>query len=221
MNPLPAILLLCTAATLAADTRLAGAVRNTAGYPVTALTMHFYRRITTGFEHRTATTGADGKWSIDLPPGEWRGAASTDDLLARGYFCEPGFIWCGEAGQCDGGEWPGLWGPGLIVWDPVIDPGAVNLTVVPTRPDLSVEKPRTIEAGVKLTFETTAESMTTIRQWRVEKSTDLRTWTPMQTVALSGTSPVLVPDPASTRTPDCYYRAVQVEDIVAPRPPAP
>ncbi len=220
MKTLSAILLLCATVSYAADTRLAGIVRDTTGQRLAGLTIHFFHRHASGFDHLTVTTGTNGAWSIELPAGEWRAAAQSDDILKRGYFCFPGFVWCGaEGGTCDGEAWPPLWGGGFIDWNPVINPGQINLTVVPTRPDLRVEKPRTAAAGVTVSFETTVEPMATIRQWRIEKSTDLQSWTMMQTVALSGTSPVIVPDPDSTRAPVCYYRAVQVEDIV-PLPPA-
>ena len=62
-------------------------------------------------------------------------------------------------------------------------------------------------------FETTTSAMTTIRQWSIEKSTDLQSWTPLQTVALSGSSPIIIPDSGSVKAPVCYYRAVQVEDV--------
>lgn len=212
------LLLACTALPAAAQySRLNGVVRNSSGERISSLTLHLYQRTGETFAHRTVNTAADGTWSIELPPGLWFGAAHADDLLARGYFCEPGFIWCDVPGGCTMEAIPiGLWGGGEIVWNPILNPGLIDITVVPTRPDLSVEKPRTSEAGVKVTFETTAAAMTVTRQWRIEKSTDLIRWQPMQTVALSGTSPVIVPDPASSGTPVCYYRAVQVEDIVAP-----
>ena len=216
----PALLLLaCLSLPAAAQqqttTRLSGIIRDNAGKRIAELTIHFYQRSGTGFNHLTTTTAANGTWTIDLPPGEWRGAAHTDDILSRGYFCEPGFIWCGLEGElCGGDPFPPLWGGGEIVWNPVRDPGNVVFTVVPTRPDLSVEKPRTAAAGVKVSFETTTQPMTTIRQWRIEKSTDLVAWTPLQTVALSGISPVIVPAPDSVGTPVCYYRAVQVADII-------
>jgi len=217
MKTLTILLLLAAVLPAAAETtsRLAGTISNSAGQPIAGLAIHFYKRNVSTFDHLTTSTAADGKWSMVLPPGEWRAAAHTDDLLARGYFCEPGFIWCGEAGdRCGGGGWPPLWGPGFIDWRPVIDPGFIHVTVIPTRPDLAPEKPRTTDAGVKISFETTTVAMTTVRQWRVEKSTDLLTWKPMQTVALSGASPVIVPDPGSVTATVCYYRAVQVEDIV-------
>ena len=228
-NPRPAVktfsilLLPLTMLPAAAEgtSHLAGTVRNIAGLPIGGLTLHFYHRKVAGFDHLTTITAADGKWSMELPPGVWRGAAHTDDLLARGYFCEPGFVWCGGAGDQCGGEvvqvWPPLWGPGFIEWNRINVPANIILTVIPTRPGLAVEKPRTEEAGVKISFETTTAAMTTIRQWRVEKSTDLVTWKPMQTVALSGVSPVIVPDPASVTAPVCYYRAVQVDDIIVPQ----
>jgi len=216
----PALLLLaCLSLPAVAQqsaTRLSGTIRDNSGKRIADLTLHFYKRNGAGFDHLTATTAENGTWSIDLPPGEWRGAARSDDILRRGYFCFPGFMWCGDAGDlCGGDPFPPLWGDGLIDWKPVPNPGNINLTVIPTRPDLSAEKPRTASAGVKVSFETTTQPMTTIRQWRIEQSTDLVTWTPMQTVALSGSSPVVVPAPDSVGAPVCYYRAVQVEDIVA------
>ena len=214
MKLITAVLLLSSPLSMAADTRFAGRVGNTKGEPVAQLTIHFYRRLETGFEHRTAATGADGRWQIDLPEGDWRGAAHSDELLSRGYFCFPGFVWCGDNNELCEDQWPPLWGGGLVEWNPVITPGQIFLTVVPTRPELSVEKPRTPESGVRVSFESAAVSMRTIRQWRIEKSIDLQTWTPLRTVALSGDSPVMVPDSAGGGTPVCYYRAVQVEDFV-------
>ena len=205
------LLLLCSPLAVSAGTLLAGRVRNTKGQPIAGLTIHLYRSNGAVYDHETALTGADGKWSVEVPPGEWWGAARPDELLARGYFCLPGFVWCPECGSFENPV--NLWGGGVIEWFTVADPWNIFLVVVPTRPDLTVENPRTSKAGVKVTFETTTLNMTTIRQWRIEKSTDLITWVPMQTVALSGTSPVLVPDPASAETPQCYYRAVQVEDL--------
>ncbi len=209
---IPALLLVSFAVPAAAQTTLSGLVRNTSGERIAGLTIHFYKHTGEGFEHLSVTTAANGTWSIALPAGEWRGAARTDDLLTRGYFCAPGFIWCPE--ECSGGDWPDLWGGGLIEWEPIELPGLIDVTVVPTRPDLSVEKPRTAAAGVKVSFETTDAAMSVTRQWRIEKSSDLRNWQPLQTVALSGSSPVIVPDPESAQAPVCYYRAVQVEDIV-------
>jgi len=219
--------LILSAPVLQAATLLAGKIRNAQGSPIAGLTIHFYRNNGAGFDHQTAVTGADGKWQIDLPPGTWRGAAHTDDLLARGYFCYPGFVWRGESGdfgndfgivegRIDRIDFPPLWGGGLIEWNPVIDPLRIVASVIPTRPDLSVEHPTSqgTGAGVRVGFETTLLNMTTVRQWRIEKSTDLTTWVPLQTVALSGPSPVVVPDPTSAAVPACYYRAVQVEDLV-------
>jgi len=214
MKTIVLLLSACLATTATAQTtRLSGTVHDTAGKRIAALTLHFYKHNGAAFDHLTVTTAANGTWSIDLPPGEWRGAANSDDILRRGYFCFPGFIWCGDSGTACGEPFPPLWGGGELIWNPVVDPGIINVTVVPTRPDLSAEKPRTAAAGVKVTFETTTEPMTTVRQWRIEKSTDLTRWTPLQTVALSGASPVIVPDPASVSAPVCYYRAVQVDDI--------
>jgi hypothetical protein len=216
------VLLLLACLSAAADaqtTRLSGTVRDNSGKRISDLTLHFYKRNGAAFDHLTVVTAANGTWSIDLPPGEWRGAANSDDILRRGYFCFPGFIWCGDAGElCGGDPFPPLWGDGEIIWNPVGDPGLINVTVIPTRPDLGAEKPRTAAAGVKVSFETTTEPMTTVRQWRIEKSTDLAHWTPMQTVALSGSSPVIVPDPGSATAPVCYYRAVQVADVVVVTP---
>lgn len=91
---LPALLL--TAPFALGDTHFSGTVRNTGQQPIADLTLHFYRRLESGFKHRTAVTAPNGSWRIDLPDGEWRGATHTDDVLARGYFCMPGFVWCGE-----------------------------------------------------------------------------------------------------------------------------
>jgi hypothetical protein len=139
MKRLIALLLCCVASSAAADTtRLSGIVRNTSGKPIASLDIHFYRRNGDGFSHLTATTAADGRWTIDLPPGEWRGAAKTDDVISRGYFCEPGFIWCGEAGElCDGviGDWPPLWGGGEIIWTQSTIPNSLtSFSFPPARP---------------------------------------------------------------------------------------
>jgi hypothetical protein len=216
MKTLIAFLVLFTAGIVSGETNrhLSGTVRNTQGLPIGGLTIHFYQKNGKSFTHLTTVTAANGRWAIDLPPGEWRGAANTNDLLSRGYFCGPGFVWCDvNCGDVING--PPLWGGGEIIWTPIIgDPGQVDLTIVPTRPELTAEKPRTAQARVKVSFETTTQDMTLVRQWRIEKSTDLQNWTPMQTVALSGSSPVIVPDPSSVATPVCYYRAVQVENLI-------
>lgn len=209
--------LLLTAPFALGDTRFAGTVKNLKREPIADLTLHFYRRLESGFEHRTVVTSPNGSWQIILPDGEWRGAANTDDVLARGYFCIPGFVWCGGSGELCGGEaWPPLWGGGVIDWPgtPITLPEEINLTVIPTRPELQIEKPRTRETSVRVSFETTTVTIQTVRQWRIEKSTDLQSWTALSTVALSGPSPVLVPDPESEGTEVCYYRAVQIEDII-------
>jgi hypothetical protein len=222
MKSLIAILVLFTAGPAAAQTtqRVSGTVRDTSGARIANLTLHFYQKKgKKDFTHLTTVTAANGMWFIDLPPGVWRGAAHSDDILRRGYFCFPGFVWGG--GECPPVDpaWPALWGGGEVEWTPICgNPGPIVLTIVPTRPELSTEKPGTTQAGVKVSFETTTQAMTTVRQWRIEKSTDLLTWEPLQTVALSGTSPVIVPDPAGATTPSCFYRAVQVEDIVPSGP---
>jgi len=219
MKTLICLLFCCAATIVGANTaRLSGIVRNTMGKPIAGLVLHFYHPNGLAFDHLAATTAKDGRWVIDLPPGEWRGAARTDDVLARGYFCAPGIPVCigmdNSIVECEAGmDWPPLWGGGEILWTTISDPRFIDVTLVPTRPTLAVEKPRTAAAGVELSFETTTLDMTLVRRWRIEKSTDLFTWVPMQTVALSGTSPVIVPDPASVSTPVCYYRAVQVEDL--------
>ena len=224
MKTLIAILVLFVAgAATAAETirRLSGIVNDTSGARIANLTLHFYQKNGKTFNHLSTVTAANGVWSIELPPGVWRGAANSDDILKRGYFCFPGFVWCGDGGGACGVDpgWPPLWGGGEIIWTPIDgNPGIVTITVVPTRPDLTVDKPRTKDAGVKVTFETTTQDMSLVRQWRIEKSTDLLTWKPLQTVALAGSSPVLVPDPAGATTPVCYYRAVQVEDVVSAGP---
>ena len=61
------ILLLLTSmlpATAETTSHLAGAIRNTAGQPIAGLTLHFYKRNVASFDHLTATTAADGAWSI-------------------------------------------------------------------------------------------------------------------------------------------------------------
>lgn len=197
--PTAAFLLFCSPWAVSAGTVLARKVRNTLGQPIAGLTIHLYRANGTGYDHKTVLTGPDGKWSVEVPSGEWWGSAHSAELLARGYFCFPGFMLCQQTPSC--GSLGGLWGEGVIEWNPVVNPGNIVLTVVPTRPDLEVENARTAQAGVKVNFETTSLTMTTIRRWRIEKSTDLSTWVPMQTVALSGTSPVLVPDPPARALP--------------------
>lgn len=215
-----------------------GIFRDVVGKPLADLEMHCWRPNGAVWQHRSTRTDNNGVWSIELPVGDWRIAARPDELLARGYFCEPGSVvgspWtCANAqfdpvtGQfmvveCDPSTFPAvgiLWGPGSIEWTPSPEDAPIILTAVPTRPSLEVIKSPNAGASIQLSFETQQTlPMTVTRQWRVEKSTDLIHWTPLQTVALGQLSPIVVPDSGSITQALCYYRAAMVEDVIAPTP---
>ena len=199
-----------------ADSAWTGMVRNTAGQPIAGLTLHFVAGSGPAAVHLTATTGSDGIWRATLPDLPWRAAPRSAELLTRGYFCFPGFVWCPpELGGCTQQAFPiDPWGPGLIEWNPIIIPGLPIISiVVPTRPSLDVSRPPAGTAEIRVAFESTAEPMQIVRQWRIEKSSDMLRWSPLRTVALAGNSPVIVPDAGSAGVPQCFYRAVQVDDL--------
>jgi hypothetical protein len=213
--------------------RWAGAFLDVSGVPVGGLDIHFWRPNGVHWEHRVARTAANGTWAIDLPVGGWRGAARPDELLARGYFCEPGSFlqWSStclsarlipenglfEVLPCDPlvGTWSEpLWGLGAIEWQQVTLEGLENqlLVAVPTRPLLEVKKRLGEAADVEVSFETqTTLPMQLTRKWRIERSGDLRAWEPMETVELGQVSPLQIQDPASASRPQAFYRAVYIE----------
>ena len=205
-----------TCAAAGADSPWMGMVRNTAGQPIAGLTLHFVAGSGPAAVQLTATTGPDGIWRASLPDLPWRAAPRSAELVARGYFCFPGFVWCPpELGDCTMEGQPfDPWGPGLIEWNPIIIPGLPIVSiVVPTRPSLAVSRRPAGTTEVQVAFESTTEPMQLVRQWRIEKSSDMIRWSPLRTVALSGNSPVMVPDPESAGVPQCFYRAVQVDDL--------
>ncbi len=220
----------------ASQVRYAGVIRDTSGTPLSELNIQFWRPNGTHWQNRTTITGPDGKWELTLPASSWAIAPRPADLLARGYFCRPGalpgdFTGCLDAVESttNPGEFrivpcppgsitnppPNLWGDWPIEWQPTpIDIGQINLITVPTRPTLSVTPPTASGTAISIAFDTQAGLPQTLtRQWQIMKSTDLMTWTPIQLVALAGTSPILLTDPERTST--CYYRAVSAPDLIA------
>ena len=209
---------------------LSGVVRDTDLQPLAHLTIDFYRKLDAEgetWERRSVETAADGSWSIALPAGEWLGAPHPHRLLARGYFCVPGFPICIVPEPANTLSWtscevtslPPVWqNPGgEIIWMPPRDPTNIELIAVPTRPSLEVSKPLSEPAAIKVAFETITDPAIEpqlVRQWRVEGSTDGRTWTALAVVALTGSSPIFLTDPDATSAPAVLYRAAQVADLV-------
>jgi hypothetical protein len=54
----------------------------------------------------------------------------------------------------------------------------------------------------------------TIRNYVIEKSVDMKTWTPLSTVALDGYGRVDIPDTGAAAVPTCYYRAIETIPLI-------
>ncbi|MFT4641252.1 MAG: hypothetical protein ACI8T1_004589 [Verrucomicrobiales bacterium] len=92
------------------------------------------------------TTDPEGRFSIEVPSGRWTGIPDEIELLKRGYFCLPGFVWEPEIVVDDTGIVPGE----IILFESPVD---MELIAVPITPEIKMTD-RDMEKGtVKLTAE--------------------------------------------------------------------
>jgi hypothetical protein len=207
-------------------TTLSGVLRNHLGQTLDGVTVRGYRRVAPGWQILTTRTQADGTFSLSVPKARpqdrWLVMADADELVARGYFCVPGWI-IGDPGTVVPGPiciavelLPTGFPPSPLTCGFVGDP--IIFEAVPTRPDLSITKVHGGEPIVHLTYPWTTLPMQTVRQYVLEKSVDMKNWKPVSTVSLDGFGRVDVPDAASAAEPFCSYRVVETNSLlISPR----
>jgi hypothetical protein len=207
---------------LGAEELVTGRVRTRVGGSLEGVEVRFYRRVGPGWERRSLVTGADGSFSIQLPRDRWAVVTDDDDLLARGHFCVPMMWMIDDEWVCSApfqdlppSEVPVNVGP--ITCERWGEP--LDLVAIPTEPALRILP----EAGVDIRqpsvgilvaypFARTQRQLFAPR-YHLQRSTDLNSWTTMQTVTLDGQGGTLILDPTS-RTGECFYRTV-FADMVA------
>jgi hypothetical protein len=190
---------------------IAGTLRNREGEALPHITVRASRRVAAGWHTLATETGLDGMFLMAVPKDRWVVMADADELVARGYFCVPGFIVGGPLDDCGMAELPrgvppsplgcGTWGQPII------------LEAVPSRPELAVSKSPGESAVVHMTYPWTTVQMITVRRYVLEKSTDMVNWEPVSTVSLEGYGRLDVEIPGSHTQPCCVFRAVETTPL--------
>lgn len=182
-----------------AQVTLSGFVIDDSGVPVDGILIH--AQSGTGADQMLVSgrTADDGSYALEVPDASraWLVVTDERELLERGYFCVPGFVW-------QGGE--------------EVDPGQVlqipQLTTVPLRPQLSLVRSETGVSCVRLDFDwIDGISPSVLRQFRIERSLDMQTWTQVLTVAL-GCPPMSVFDETQSAKGAGYYRVVPADPVI-------
>jgi hypothetical protein len=198
---------------------LTGLLRDHLGQKLGDVTVRGFRRAGPGWQIVTTRTQHDGTFSLTVQHDRWLVMADADELVARGYFCVPGWI-IDDPGVINPGNpicidtelFPIGFPPSPLTCGVVGDP--IVFEAVPTRPDLSVTKAHGREPVIHLTFPWTTLPMRTVRQYIVQKSVDMVNWTPITTVSLDGQGRIDLPDTASEAQQFCAYRAVETGWLV-------
>jgi len=171
---------------------LTGLVRDNSGDPVADILVH----ARSGDEPKqvvvSGRTREDGSYALTVPDDErnWNVVTDEIELFERGFFCEPGFIW----------------EPGEVVIIP-------ELTTVPLTPKLTLIRSDENVTCIQLDFEwLSGVTPEVLRQYKIERSQDMRVWEEVLTVAL-GCPPMSVFDETQTGAECGYYRVVPVESV--------
>ncbi|MFT5110322.1 MAG: hypothetical protein ACI9UA_005976 [Pseudoalteromonas tetraodonis] len=183
------------------DVTLSGFVIDDSGIPLDGILVHAR---SAGGQEATVVSGrtaVDGSYSLEVPDASlgWLVVTDERELLERGYFCEPGSFWPGLGGE-------------------VIDPGffvqVPQLTTVPLWPELTLIRSEEGVSCVRLDFDwIDGISPSLLRQYRIERSLDMKTWSEVITVAL-GCPPMSVFDETQVEFECGYYRVVPVEPVL-------
>jgi hypothetical protein len=181
------------------EVTLTGFVIDDSGVPVDGILVHARSGVGEGQLVVSGRTAEDGSYALEIPDATrgWQVVTDERELLEWGYFCVPGSFWPGEEGI----------EPGVIVEIP-------ELTTVPLRPELMLVRSEAGVSCVRLDFDwISGISPSVLRQYRIERSTDMKSWTEVITVAL-GCPPMSVFDETQSEFECGYYRAVAVEPVI-------
>ena len=168
---------------------LTGVVKDISDQPVSGILINF----TSGDDSASTRSGEDGSYSVDVEnTGEaWTISLDEAELIALGYFCFPDFVWNPEIEPID---------PVVII---------PELTTVPLRPELTMERSTDGVSCVRLNFDWVDELVPTVlREYRIERSTDMNEWTEVMTVSLA-CPPIEFFDETVGDEEVCHYRAVE------------
>ncbi|MDA0812931.1 MAG: hypothetical protein O3C21_11165 [Verrucomicrobia bacterium] len=169
---------------------LVGVVRDNSGEAVGDVLMHIAGGEGVNLETRTL---ADGSYVVEVPDGDvqWTLAVDERELLERGYFCLPDFAW--QPGD-----------PGII---PI-------LTAVPLQPKLNLTRTSDGIACLQLSFDWADGLQPSIlRQYRIERTTDMVNWEEVVTLALA-CPPMMLFDETVKRERQSVYRTVATDPVI-------
>jgi hypothetical protein len=156
-------------------------LRNNEGEVMPGILVHALPRDENPMPAQSTRTDGEGAFSFVLPHGAWFIQVDDAELLARGYFCVPG--WNPE-------------GPDL------------PLIAVPLVPRLTYE---VADGKVTLvaSFDwIVGLEPIAVREYRIERSEDFAEWEPIGTLRLTE-PPLRLEDPALQK-PRCFYRVIDL-----------
>lgn len=182
------------------DVTLSGFVIDDSGVPLDGILVHARSGVGEDQLVVSERTEEDGSYELEVPDASrgWLVVTDERELLERGYFCEPGSFWPGLGGEVN---------PGFPV-------RIATLTTVPLRPELTLIRSEEGVSCVRLDFEWIDGIVPSVlRQYRIERSLDMKTWTEVITVAL-GCPPMSIFDETQLEFECGYYRVVPADMVV-------
>lgn len=204
-------LILCTGFTaLAEDTiTLSGCIRDGVDVPLGNLTLDLTGQVDGETLTTSVKTDADGKFSIEVPQGEWKGVPDEEELLTLGYFCLPGFEWDPSFDFLDGSEDRFVFAPGEIVQVP--SPKDIELIAVPVMPTLKVreknEKQGLVLIDAAFEFPEEQAPADFFGDYEILRSVDMKTWETAMVLMLNSSFANTFTDLAQDDADQCYYKA--------------
>ncbi|MGK0185234.1 MAG: hypothetical protein ACI9R3_001010 [Verrucomicrobiales bacterium] len=178
-------------------TPIKGSIVSIAGDPLGDITVTVSANLDGQSVSHSTKTDANGSFEFTVPEARWSGGPDMDELIKAGYFCFPDFIWDPALEIPEIDPRPG----GTII---VRNPSDIQLVGIPTRPELSLTR---AHDAVVLTakFEMPNDGVVdTVRNYRIERSSDLKDWQPFGTASSDGASTEL----SDAIREGAYYRAV-------------
>jgi hypothetical protein len=167
---------------------IGGTIVNHKGHVFTNVTVYGIGTIESRAAILNTKSDIQGKWQLNVPPGNWLIRVDPDELIVRGYSCFP-----------DWNEW---------VFRSVTN---IVFEVIPTRPIFGV--PKLVEEGLRhtITFDTTTVApVENVRTYNVQQTIDQIRWTTIASISLTN-SPIEITDPEAMVKMK-FYRAVLVNE---------
>ena len=187
---------------------LSGWIHDKAGNPLAGITLVLSGIVEEKKLAKSLITDSEGKFSIEVPSGNWIGIPDEIELLERGYFCMPGWEWDPET---LGGLTVSR--PGEIVQ--FQDPMGMELIAVPIIPTLKVTGRDPGNGSVKLTAEFIFGEVPPplfSANYQVYRSEDMKIWEPFTVIGMNNLRPSAFLDSTSERG-RCFYRAQRLGPV--------